>query len=119
MPAQNTEHRSYSEPDEVREFPKGKVEILKVGGAEIGRLTLQPGWKWSTDVKPIAGTDLCEAPHMQYQVSGRLHVVMADGTEFESGPGDVTSLPEGHDAWVVGDESVVVVDWYGASNYAR
>jgi hypothetical protein len=119
MPTQNTEHRSYSEPDEVREFPHGKAEILKVGGAEIGRLTLQPGWRWSNDVKPIAGTDLCEAPHMQYQVSGRMHVVMGDGTEFESGPGDVTSLPEGHDAWVVGDEPVVVVDWYGASNYAR
>ena len=119
MPTQNTEHRTYSEPDEVREFPHGKVEILKVGGAEIGRLTLQPGWRWSNDVKPIAGTDLCEAPHMQYHVSGRVHVVMADGTEFEAGPGDITSLPQGHNAWVVGDEPAVVVDWYGASNYAR
>ena len=119
MPTQNTEHRSYAEPDEVREFPHGKAEILKVGGAEIGRLTLEPGWRWSNDVKPIAGTDLCEAPHMQYHVSGRLGVRMADGTEFEAGPGDVTSLPQGHDAWVVGDEPVVVVDWYGASNYAR
>jgi hypothetical protein len=119
MPTQNTEHRSYTEPDEVREFPNGKAEILKVGDAEIGRLTLQPGWRWSNDVKPVAGTDLCEAPHMQYHVSGRLHVVMADGTEFEAGPGDVTSLPQGHDAWVVGDEPAVVVDWYGASNYAR
>ena len=119
MPTQNTEHRSYAEPDEVREFPRGKAEILKVGGAEIGRLTFQPGWRWSNDVKPIAGTDLCQAPHMQYHVSGRLHVQMADGTEFDAGPGDVTSLPEGHDAWVVGDEPAVVVDWYGASNYAR
>jgi hypothetical protein len=119
MPTQKTEHRSYSDPDEVREFPHGKAEILEVGGAEIGRLTLQPGWRWSNDVKPIAGTDLCEAPHMQYQVSGRMHVLMGDGTEFESGPGDVTSLPQGHDAWVVGNEPVVVVDWYGASNYAR
>ena len=119
MPTQNTEHRSYTEPDEVREFPRGKAEILKVGGAEIGRLTLQPGWRWSNDVKPLAGTDLCEAPHMQYHVSGRVHVLMADGTEFEAGPGDVTSLPRGHDAWVVGDEPAVAVDWYGASNYAR
>jgi hypothetical protein len=119
MPTQTTEHRSYAEPDEVREFPHGKVEILKVGGADIGRLTLEPGWRWSNDVKPVAGTDLCEAPHMQYHVSGRIHVLMADGTEFEAGPGDVTSLPQGHDAWVVGDEPVVVVDWYGASNYAR
>ena len=119
MPTQNTEHRSYATPDDVREFPHGRVEIVKVGGAEIGRLTLEPGWRWSNDVKPIAGTDLCEAPHMQYHVSGRIHVVMADGTEFEAGPGDVTSLPQGHDAWVVGDEPAVVVDWYGASNYAR
>ena len=119
MPTQNTEHRSFGEPDEVRPFPHGRAEIVKVGGAEIGRLVFEPGWRWSNDVKPIAGTDLCEAPHMQYHVSGRVHVLMADGTEFEAGPGDVTSLPQGHDAWVVGDEPAVVVDWYGASNYAR
>ncbi|MCW2634292.1 MAG: hypothetical protein JWQ99_659 [Blastococcus sp.] len=119
MLTHDTEHRSYGEPDEVREFPHGRVEILKVGGAEIGRLVLEPGWRWSADVKPIAGTDLCEAPHMQYHVSGRVHVQMADGTEFEAGPGDITSLPQGHDAWVVGNEPAVVVDWYGASNYAR
>jgi hypothetical protein len=119
MATQTTEHVSFDKPDEVREFPHGRVEIVTVGGAEIGRLTLEPGWRWSNDVKPIAGTDLCEAPHMQYHVSGRVHVLMADGTEFEAGPGDVTSLPQGHDAWVVGDEPVVVVDWYGASNYAR
>jgi hypothetical protein len=119
MATQNTEHVSFERPDEVRKFPHGRAEIVKVGGAEIGRLVLQPGWKWSNDVKPIAGTDLCEAPHMQYHLSGRLHVQMADGTELEAGPGDVTSLPQGHDAWVVGDEPVVVVDWYGASNYAR
>ena len=89
------------------------------GGAEIGRLTLQPGWRWSDHVKPLAGTELCEAPHFQYHVAGTLHVVMADGAEFDARPGDVTALPQGHDAWVVGDEPVVVVDWYGASNYAR
>ena len=81
--------------------------------------TLQPGWRWSDHVKPLAGTDLCEAPHFQYHVQGVLHVVMADGSEFDARPGDVTALPQGHDAWVVGDEPVVVVDWYGASNYAR
>ena len=70
-------------------------------------------------VKPLAGTDLCEAPHFQYHVAGTLHIVMADGAEFDAGPGDVTALPQGHDAWVVGDEPVVVVDWFGASNYAQ
>jgi hypothetical protein len=114
-----TEHKSFGVPEEVREFPHGRAEIVRLGDMEIGRLILEPGWRWSTDVKPIAGTELCEAPHMQYHVSGRVHVVMADGTEFEAGPGDITSLPQGHDAWVVGDEPAVVVDWYGATNYAR
>jgi hypothetical protein len=119
MPAQDTEHRSFTQPDELREFPRGRAEILKVGGGEVGRLVFEPGWRWSNDVKPIAGTDSCEAPHMQFHVSGRLAIRMDDGTEFVAEPGDVTSLPKGHDAWVVGDETVVVVDWYGASNYAR
>ena len=115
----DAEQKSFDTPDEVREFPNGRADIVRVGGGEVGRFTFQPGWRWSNDVKPIAGTDLCQAPHMQYHVSGRIHVVMADGTEFEAGPGDVTSLPEGHDAWVVGDEPAVAVDWFGASNYAR
>lgn len=114
-----TEHKSFGKPDEVREFPNGRAEILAVGDAEIGRLVFEPGWRWSTDVKAIAGTDSCEAPHFQYHVAGRLAIRMDDGTEFVAGPGDVTSLPSGHDAWVVGDEPVVVVDWYGASNYAK
>ncbi len=117
--AQEAEHAGFAAADEVREFPNGRAEIVKIGGAEIGRLVLQPGWRWSDDVKPIAGTDSCLAPHFQYHVSGRLNIRMDDGTEFVAGPGDVTSLPSGHDAWVVGDEPVVVVDWFGASNYAR
>ena len=114
-----TEHVSFGRPDEVREFPHGRAEIVRVGGAEVGRLVVEPGWRWSTDVKPIAGTDSCEAPHMQVHLSGRLAIRMDDGTEMVAGPGDITSLPSGHDAWVVGDEPVVVVDWYGASNYAK
>ena len=114
-----TEHVTFGKHSETREFPHGKAEILKVGGAEIGRLVFQPGWRWSNDVKPLAGTASCEAPHFQYHVSGRLGIRMDDGTEFIAEPGDVTSLPSGHDAWVVGDEPVVVVDWYGASQYAK
>ena len=117
--AQQTQHRHFQVPDEVREFPHGKAEILKVDDAEIGRLIFQPGWRWSNDVKPIAKTDSCQAPHFQYHLAGRLAIRMDDGTEFVAGPGDVTSLPGGHDAWVVGDEPVVVVDWFGASNYAK
>jgi len=114
-----TEHGSFTKPDETREFPHGRAEILQVGGAEIGRLVFEPGWRWSNDVKPIARTRSCEAPHFQYHVSGQLAISMDDGTEFIAGPGDVTSLPSGHDAWVVGNEPVVVVDWFGASTYAK
>ena len=116
---QTVEHESFGSPAEIREFPHGHAEILNVGDATIGRLVLQPGWRWSNDVKPIAGTDSCLAPHFQYHVQGRLGIRMDDGTEFVAGPGDVTSLPEGHDAWVVGDEPVVVVDWFGATDWAK
>ncbi len=116
---QQTEHRGFDKSDEVREFPNGRAEILRVGGSEIGRRVFEPGWRWSNHVKPIAGTDSCTAPHFQYHVAGRLAIRMDDGTEFIAEPGDVTSLPSGHDAWVLGDEPVVVVDWFGASNYAK
>ena len=113
------EQKTFSAPDEVRSFDRGELRLLAIGGAEIGQLVLQPGWRWSEHVKPIAGTQLCEAPHFQYHVQGTLHVVMADGSEFDARRGDVTALPQGHDAWVVGDETVILVDWFGASNYAR
>jgi len=114
-----TEHKNLSLADETRRFERGKLELINIGGGTVGRLTLEPGWRWSKHVKSIAGTERCEAPHFQYQVSGKLHVLMQDGTEFEMGPGDVSVLPSGHDAWVIGNEPVVLVDWYGASNYAK
>ncbi len=114
-----TEHKSFATPEETRDFPHGRAEILKMGGGQVGRLVLEPGWRWSNDVKPIAKTASCEAPHFQYHASGRLAIRMDDGTEFIAGPGDVTSLPKGHDAWVIGDEPVVLVDWFGAGNYAK
>ena len=95
------------------------VDLVDIAGTQIGRLTLQPGWRWSEHVKPIAGTDLCQAPHFQYQVQGTLRIRMADGTEFEAYAGRRHRGPRGHDAWVVGDEPVVLVDWWGASNYAK
>jgi quercetin dioxygenase-like cupin family protein len=85
----------------------------------VGRATFEPGWKWSTSVKPLVKTKSCEAPHFQYQVSGTLHIVMDDGTEFESRAGDVTLLPVGHDAWVVGNEPAVFVDFQGMLDYAK
>ena len=90
---QQTEHKSFQTPEETRQFPNGRAEIVKIGGGEVGRLVLEPGWRWSNDVKPLANTASCEAPHFQYHVSGRLAIRMDDGTEFIAGPGDVTSLP--------------------------
>ena len=113
------EDRNFGKADEVRVFPKGKLELLTIGGATIGRAILEPGWRWSTSVQPIAKTKSCEAPHFQYHVSGTLKVVMDDGTEFECKPGDVSVLPSGHDAWVVGNESVVIVDFQGMADYAK
>jgi len=113
------ERKGFGAPDEVRQFPKGKLEPVNIGGGMVGKLTLEPGWRWSEHVKPIAGTALCEVPHFQYHISGKLHIVMSDGVEIDAVPGDVTALPQGHDAWVVGTEPVVLVDWWGASSYAR
>jgi hypothetical protein len=116
--ADKAELKSFGKPDEVREFPKGKVELVNIGGVTIGRATFEPGWRWSTSVQPIAKTKSCEAPHFQYHVSGVLNVKMDDGTVFECKPGDISLLPMGHDAWVVGNEPVVVVDFQGMRDYA-
>jgi len=113
------EDRNFGKADEVRVFPKGKLELITIGGATIGRATLEPGWRWSTSVQPVAKTKSCEAPHFQYHVAGTLKVVMDDGTEFVCKPGDVSVLPSGHDAWVVGNENVVIVDFQGMKDYAK
>jgi hypothetical protein len=115
----SSEHKQFASPDETRPFEKGRMEILNMSGGVVGKAVLEPGWRWSEHVKPIAKTEWCEAPHFQYHVSGTLHVRMSDGTEFDAKPGDVTALPAGHDAWVVGNEPAVVIDWSGASNYAK
>ncbi len=110
--------KNIASADEVRTFPKGKLELVKIGGLAFGRATLQPGWRWSESVRPIVGTQSCMASHNQYHISGRLHVVMDNGDEDEFGPGDFSSIPPGHDAWVVGDEPVVVIDVTGMVQYA-
>jgi hypothetical protein len=113
------EVKKFDMPDETRKFPNGKLDLIEVGGALIGRGKFEPGWRWSEDVKPIANTKSCEAPHFQYHVSGVLHVVMDDGSERDVGPGEVSLLPSGHDAWVVGNEPVIVVDFQGMADYAK
>lgn len=111
--------KNIGSPDEVRSFPKGKVELVTIGGVTFGKATLEPGWKWSECVKPLVNTVSCLAPHTQYHVSGRLHVVMDDGTELEFGPGDFGNVPPGHDAWVVGNEPVIIIDVTGMKEYAK
>jgi hypothetical protein len=113
------ESKSFTKPEEVREIPLGRLELLTIGGAIVGRATLQPGWRWSNSVKPIAMTLSCESAHFQYHISGTLRVVMDDGKEFDCQAGDVSHLPAGHDAWVVGNEPVVLVDFQGMLDYAR
>jgi len=113
------EVKSTNTPDETRTFEKGKLELVKIGETTVGRAVFQPGWRWSTHVKPIAKTKSCEAPHLQYQVSGILHVLMDDGTERDLKAGDVALIPPGHDGWVVGNEPVVAVDFQGMVDYAK
>ena len=113
------ERKSLNSPDEVRTFEKGKVELVTVDGVSIGRATFEPGWKWSTSVAPIAKTRSCEAAHFGYQISGTLVTRMDDGAETKTRPGDVVVIPPGHDAWVEGNERVVVIDWHGMTNYAK
>jgi len=113
------ERGDFQHPDETRSFGHGKVELIRLDRGVVGRLTLEPGWRWSEHVRPIAKTKWCEAPHFHYQLSGRLHVRTAEGEEFETRTGDVTALGSGHDAWVVGEEAVVLIDWSGAAEYAK
>lgn len=113
------EVRHPDQVDEVRQFvAHGRVEIVNMASGTVGRGTFEPGWRWSEHVKPIAGTDSCQAAHLGYCVSGRMVVHMDNGTEMEVGPGDIIAIPPGHDAWVVGDEPCVQVDFTGMGQYA-
>ena len=87
------EAKSFNKPDETRTFPRGKLELISIGGATIGLATFEPGWKWSTSVQPPVKTTSREAPHFQYQLSGTVKIVMDDRTEFEWKAGDVPLLP--------------------------
>jgi len=114
----NSLARSFSSPDEHRDFPGGVLDLISVGALTFGRETLEPGWRWSTDVRPIAGTDRCEFHHVGYQVSGRWICEDRDGTQVEIGPGDIYDTPPGHDSWVIGDEPCVAIDFQGIADWA-
>ena len=106
------EARNIDKPDERRDFPHGHVDAVHLpDGVIFGRTTFEPGWRWSESVKPIAGTDSCQIHHVGWMVSGRMHVRHDDGTEMEIGPGDAFVIAPGHDAWTVGDEACLTVDF--------
>jgi len=107
------QQKSLDTPDEVRRFPKGIVDLVHIGSVTIGRGILEPGFRWSTSLKPIQGTPSCQIHHLQLMLQGRFHVEMDDGEAVEFGPGDIMNVPPGHDVWVVGDEPVIVVDVLG------
>ncbi|MDX6220947.1 MAG: hypothetical protein QOD91_1 [Frankiales bacterium] len=111
---------SLDSPEEVRQFPdgSGRLELVNVKGGAVGRATFLPGWRWSEHIKPVAKTQSCEAAHLGYFITGRMKVVMDDGEEMEFGPGDFGIIPPGHDAWIVGSEPCVVIDWQGFADYA-
>jgi hypothetical protein len=114
------EVKNFDSPDEVRPFEgNGQAEVLNIGGKVVGKATFEPGWKWSENVKPIAGTDSCQVSHLGYVISGRMRVFMDDGTEKEIGPGDVMAIPPGHDAETVGDEPCVSLDFGEFGDYAK
>ena len=110
--------KSVDAPDEVRSFALGHMDVVKLGDTTIGRAIFEPGWRWSTSVKPLVGTETCEVSHVGYVVCGRMRIRMNDGTEIEAGPGDVAVIAPGHDAWVVGDEPVEYLELAGAATYA-
>lgn len=113
------QRRRFSDSTDVRRFPHGQVDVVELDDVVVGRMSYEPGWRWSTDVKPIAGTELCTFHHLGVTLSGRLRVQLPDGTELELGPGDVFEIPPGHDGWVVGDEPWVSVDFEAMRTYAR
>ena len=113
------EKKSLEAPDETRTFATGRADIVNLGGATLGRVTAEPGWRWSECVKPIVHTANCQVHHTGYVAAGRMRVVMDDGTEAEAGPGDVVWIAPGHDAEIVGDETCVFIDFSGFETYAK
>ena len=114
------EKKNFASPDEVRPMAgKGHIEIVKLGDGVVGKATFEPGWRWSKHVKPIAGTESCQATHLGYVISGHQKVALDNGSELELGPGDVFAIPPGHDGWVVGDEPLVMVDFAGMEHFAK
>ena len=113
------QRRPFGEPDDVREIPHGHLETYDMGDIRIGRSVLQPGWRWSESIKPIARTELCESHHIGLCVSGSARIRMREGAELLVEAGQFYEVPPGHDAWVVGDEPWITIDWQPSTAFAR
>lgn len=111
--------KSFSTPDEQQEVEKASVATLNMPGGAVERSTLKPGWRWSEHIKPMAGTDFCEFNHFGYVVSGQLGIRLKEGKELVAKAGDVLAVPSGHDAWVIGDEPVVIIDWGATTSFGK
>ncbi len=111
------QRKSFTTPDQVRTFTTGRIEIVSLDEVAVGRFVFHPGWKWSKDVAPVAGTSSCQHRHVGYTISGSLEVCMDDGTKLVIGPGEAYEIPPGHDAWVVGDEAWDSVEFTSAHEF--
>jgi class 3 adenylate cyclase len=111
--------KNLSAPDETLALEKGSASTVRVGELVVGRLVLEPGWRWSTHVRPIAGTASCQFHHVGFALSGAMDGRMDDGTGFRVEPGDVFDIPPGHDNWVVGDEPMVALVWGGWRGWGK
>jgi hypothetical protein len=113
------ESKSHNNPDEVRAPAKTRVEIVRLPGYTLGRLNMQPGWKWSECVKPVVKTDSCQVSHVGYVVSGSITVRMTDGTQKTFEAGTSYTIPPGHDAWVEGNQPFQCIEVLSAEQYAK
>jgi class 3 adenylate cyclase len=110
--------KSLDESTDVIEFPGIRARVVELGDLTVGHIVSEPGWRWSTHVRPVVGGDWCQARHVGIVLSGRLGIVMDDGTTFEIGPNDVFDIPPGHDGYTVGEEPCVQVEWAGLRAFA-
>lgn len=113
--------RPISKPDDYRSFLRGNIACTKLGGVDFTLATFEPGWHWAEHVQPLAQTELCEVPHLMYQITGTTHIRMRDGSELDIEPGDLAEIPAGHDAWVIGEQAATALDVSAATAevYAR
>jgi hypothetical protein len=109
--------RSFSDPDDLIEIDTVRSEMITVGGLTVSHDIQQPGWRWSTHIRPVVGTEWCQVRHIGVVLRGRIGYLLEDGTEFEAGPLDLMDIPAGHDAWVIGDEELETIAWAGARGW--